>query len=252
MVGLSILSGSHLPLVEDVVGRMKEAGLDVPVVVGGIIPPEDAAELEKAGVAAVYTPKDFELNRIMSDVVRIVERANGPATSSRSWPSRQRLRQLAGAHRLAEIEIHAGGARGRFVAAFAAPGNADDRHLACVARQRANAARRFDAVETAEHHIHQHGVVAAARDRRDSRLAGLDEIDAMAEFGAESCSSRRGRRDCPRRRESTVTASAPAADSALLPAGASTGSANTVSRKSSRGRDCWSPSDRRPSPWRSA
>jgi (2R)-ethylmalonyl-CoA mutase len=77
VVGLSVLSGSHLPLVEDVVGRMKEAGLDVPVVVGGIIPPEDAAELEKAGVAAVYTPKDFELNRIMSDVVRIVERANG-------------------------------------------------------------------------------------------------------------------------------------------------------------------------------
>ncbi|HKN41498.1 MAG TPA: protein meaA [Sphingomicrobium sp.] len=77
VVGLSVLSGSHLPLVEDVVGRMKRAGLDVPVIVGGIIPPEDAAELEKAGVAAVYTPKDFELNRIMSDVVRIVERAKG-------------------------------------------------------------------------------------------------------------------------------------------------------------------------------
>jgi ethylmalonyl-CoA mutase len=77
VIGLSVLSGSHLPLVEDIVGRMKQAGLDVPVVVGGIIPPEDAAELEKAGVAAVYTPKDFELNRIMSDVVRIVERAKG-------------------------------------------------------------------------------------------------------------------------------------------------------------------------------
>ena len=77
VVGLSVLSGSHLPLVEDVVVRMKQAGLNVPVVVGGIIPPEDAAELERAGVAAVYTPKDFELNRIMSDVVRIVERAKG-------------------------------------------------------------------------------------------------------------------------------------------------------------------------------
>jgi (2R)-ethylmalonyl-CoA mutase len=77
VVGLSVLSGSHLPLVEDVVDRMKQAGLDIPVVVGGIIPPEDAIELEKAGVAAVYTPKDFELNRIMSDVVRIVERARG-------------------------------------------------------------------------------------------------------------------------------------------------------------------------------
>ena len=76
VVGLSILSGSHVPLVTDVVGRMKEAGLDdVPVVVGGIIPPEDEAQLRKAGVAAVYTPKDFELNRIMADLVRIVESA---------------------------------------------------------------------------------------------------------------------------------------------------------------------------------
>ena len=77
VIGLSVLSGSHLPLVGDVVDRMKRAGLNVPVIVGGIIPPEDAAELEKAGVAAVYTPKDFELNRIMSDVVQIVERAKG-------------------------------------------------------------------------------------------------------------------------------------------------------------------------------
>ena len=77
VIGLSVLSGSHLPLVEDVVARMKAAGLDVPLVVGGIIPPEDAEALAKSGVAAVYTPKDFELNRIMSDVVRIVERANG-------------------------------------------------------------------------------------------------------------------------------------------------------------------------------
>ena len=74
VVGLSILSGSHLPLVKDVVGRLKEAGIDdVPVVVGGIIPPEDAVLLQQAGVAAVYTPKDFELNRIMADLVRIVE-----------------------------------------------------------------------------------------------------------------------------------------------------------------------------------
>jgi ethylmalonyl-CoA mutase len=74
VVGLSILSGSHLPLVKDVITRLKQAGIDdVPVVVGGIIPPEDAEELEQAGVAAVYTPKDFELNRIMSDLVRIVE-----------------------------------------------------------------------------------------------------------------------------------------------------------------------------------
>jgi (2R)-ethylmalonyl-CoA mutase len=76
VVGLSILSGSHVPLVKDVVARMKNAGLDdVPVVVGGIIPPEDAQALQQAGVAAVYTPKDFELNRIMADIVRIVDRA---------------------------------------------------------------------------------------------------------------------------------------------------------------------------------
>ena len=76
VVGLSILSGSHLPLVHDVMARMKAAGIDdVPVVVGGIIPKEDASALKDAGVAEVYTPKDFELNRIMADVVRIVEGA---------------------------------------------------------------------------------------------------------------------------------------------------------------------------------
>jgi ethylmalonyl-CoA mutase len=78
VVGLSILSGSHMPLVHDVIARMKEAGLDgVPVVVGGIIPPADATALKDAGVAQVYTPKDFELNRIMSDLCRIVDRAKG-------------------------------------------------------------------------------------------------------------------------------------------------------------------------------
>jgi len=76
VVGLSILSGSHMPLVSDVLTRLRDAGLeDVPVVVGGIIPPDDAAALKANGVAAVYTPKDFELNRMMSDVLRIVERS---------------------------------------------------------------------------------------------------------------------------------------------------------------------------------
>jgi (2R)-ethylmalonyl-CoA mutase len=76
VVGLSILSGSHMPLVQDVIARMREAGLkDVPIVVGGIIPPQDASALKSAGVAEVYTPKDFELNRIMADLVRIVESA---------------------------------------------------------------------------------------------------------------------------------------------------------------------------------
>jgi (2R)-ethylmalonyl-CoA mutase len=80
VVGLSILSGSHLALVRDVAARMRTAGLgDVPLVVGGIIPPEDAQALQQAGVAAVYTPKDFELNRIMADVLRIVEAGAGKA-----------------------------------------------------------------------------------------------------------------------------------------------------------------------------
>jgi ethylmalonyl-CoA mutase len=75
VVGLSVLSGSHLPLVKDVVAGLREAGLDdVPVVVGGIIPPHDARALKQFGVAAVYTPKDYEINRIMADVIRIVEK----------------------------------------------------------------------------------------------------------------------------------------------------------------------------------
>ncbi len=73
-VGLSILSGSHVPLVKDVMERMRKEGLeDIPVVVGGIIPPADAKTLKSFGVAAVYTPKDFQLNDIMADIVRLVD-----------------------------------------------------------------------------------------------------------------------------------------------------------------------------------
>ncbi len=81
-VGLSILSGSHVPLVRDVMARMREEGLeDVPVIVGGIIPPEDESVLRGEGVAAIYTPKNFELNTIMSDIVRIVENGAAKATA---------------------------------------------------------------------------------------------------------------------------------------------------------------------------
>jgi (2R)-ethylmalonyl-CoA mutase len=74
VVGLSILSGSHMPLIVEVLDRMRAAGLaHVPLVVGGIIPEEDAARLRALGVAAVYTPKDFELNRIMMDIVGLVD-----------------------------------------------------------------------------------------------------------------------------------------------------------------------------------
>ncbi|ALG89247.1 protein meaA [Actibacterium sp. EMB200-NS6] len=74
VVGLSILSGSHIPLIEDLMGRMQTEGLGhIPVVVGGIIPEEDARRLAAMGVARVYTPKDFELNRIMFDIVGLVD-----------------------------------------------------------------------------------------------------------------------------------------------------------------------------------
>ncbi len=80
VLGLSILSGSHLPLIADVMERMRSAGLThVPVVVGGIIPEEDAVQLRAMGVAAVYTPKDFELNRIMMDIVALVDPAAAAA-----------------------------------------------------------------------------------------------------------------------------------------------------------------------------
>jgi (2R)-ethylmalonyl-CoA mutase len=76
VVGLSILSGSHIPLITETLERMRQSGLsDVPLVVGGIIPEDDAARLRAMGVAAVYTPKDFELNRIMMDIVGLVDRA---------------------------------------------------------------------------------------------------------------------------------------------------------------------------------
>jgi (2R)-ethylmalonyl-CoA mutase len=74
VVGLSILSGSHLPLVEDMMTLMRDAGLGhIPVVVGGIIPDDDAERLRKMGVARVYTPKDFELNSIMGDIVELAK-----------------------------------------------------------------------------------------------------------------------------------------------------------------------------------
>ncbi|MCX7620367.1 MAG: protein meaA [Acidimicrobiales bacterium] len=75
VVGLSILSGSHLELVPEVLRLLREAGVQVPVVVGGIIPEEDRKVLLDNGVAAVYTPKDFELGRIMGEIADLVERS---------------------------------------------------------------------------------------------------------------------------------------------------------------------------------
>jgi len=76
VVGLSILSGGHVSLVKDVMDGMRAAGIaDIPVVVGGIIPPADAELLLKAGVARVYTPKDFDLTQIMRDITAVVDGA---------------------------------------------------------------------------------------------------------------------------------------------------------------------------------
>jgi ethylmalonyl-CoA mutase len=80
VVGLSILSGSHRELIPEVVGRLRDDGLEIPVVVGGIIPPADVQPLLDAGVARVYTPKDFEINRIMGDIVELVAERNGLGT----------------------------------------------------------------------------------------------------------------------------------------------------------------------------
>ena len=74
VIGLSILSGSHVPLIAEVMERLRAEGLDhIPVMVGGIIPDEDARKLLGFGVARVYTPKDFELNRIMMDIVALAD-----------------------------------------------------------------------------------------------------------------------------------------------------------------------------------
>jgi (2R)-ethylmalonyl-CoA mutase len=82
VVGISILSGSHLELIPEVVRRLRDEGSEVPVVVGGIIPPADAERLRDAGVDGVYTPKDFDINRIMGEIVELVHRraaASAPA-----------------------------------------------------------------------------------------------------------------------------------------------------------------------------
>ncbi len=83
VIGLSILSGSHRELIPDVIDALREAGAgETPVVVGGIIPDADVEPLKQLGVAAVYTPKDFELSRIMRDIVALVAERNGVTTAA--------------------------------------------------------------------------------------------------------------------------------------------------------------------------
>jgi (2R)-ethylmalonyl-CoA mutase len=82
VIGLSILSGSHRELIPGIIESLREAGVDAPVVVGGIIPEADVPALKQAGVAAVYTPKDFDLTGIMRDIVALVAERNGVAAAS--------------------------------------------------------------------------------------------------------------------------------------------------------------------------
>jgi (2R)-ethylmalonyl-CoA mutase len=82
VVGLSILSGSHLELIPEVVRLLGASGVEVPVVVGGIIPTADAARLREAGVAGVYTPKDFDINRIMGEIVELVAQRAGTGAAA--------------------------------------------------------------------------------------------------------------------------------------------------------------------------
>ena len=92
VIGLSILSGSHIPLVRDVSARLRLEGLDhIPLVVGGIISSDDENALRNMGVAAIYTPKDFELDAIMIDIARIVARAHArrQEPSARLTPPRK-------------------------------------------------------------------------------------------------------------------------------------------------------------------
>jgi ethylmalonyl-CoA mutase len=79
VIGVSILSGSHMVLVPELIATIREQGVDAPVVVGGIIPEPDRRRLVAAGAAAVYTPKDFELAKLMQDIVELARahRANG-------------------------------------------------------------------------------------------------------------------------------------------------------------------------------
>jgi ethylmalonyl-CoA mutase len=82
VIGLSILSGSHRELIPAVIGALGEAGVSAPVVVGGIIPEQDVAPLKEAGVAAVYTPKDFDITRIVADIVELVDERSAIAASA--------------------------------------------------------------------------------------------------------------------------------------------------------------------------
>ena len=78
LIGLSVLSGSHLELVQEIIQELKKIGASgIPLVIGGIIPEEDAKILQAQGLKAVFTPKDVDMNTIMNSMVTIIRDANG-------------------------------------------------------------------------------------------------------------------------------------------------------------------------------
>jgi len=102
LIGLSILSGSHVPLVREVMARLRLENLDhVPLVVGGIISTEDGHVLRNMGVAAIYTPKDYALDAIMTDMARVIERslARRAEESAAPAPTRAKKASRAGIQR---------------------------------------------------------------------------------------------------------------------------------------------------------
>jgi (2R)-ethylmalonyl-CoA mutase len=89
IIGLSILSGSHVPMVREVMARLRRENLDhIPLVVGGIISAEDENVLRNMGVSAIYTPKDYALDAIMTDMARVIERSLARTAESGGAPLR--------------------------------------------------------------------------------------------------------------------------------------------------------------------
>ena len=234
VVGLSILSGSHVPLVTDVVARMRAAGLDdVPVIVGGIIPPDDARDAEGRGRRGGLHAEGFRaephhgghrahrghrrrqggvtsdmrtaLSAPVSPPLRGEGGVRGIFRRATALPREPLIRlrpsafgttspRCAGRRKDASAAGLTGFARKAFMpAASAASTSAGSvrpdmpmmRHARDAVRQRADRARRLEAVEARQRHVHQHDVVGAALDRRDRRLAGAGEVGAMAELGQD-------------------------------------------------------------------
>ena len=211
VIGLSILSGSHRELIPDVIEALREAGGgDIPLVVGGIIPDADVAPLRAAGVAAVYTPKDFELTRILRDVV-----------GDRGGAERHRVRrgvsgaELGRAAARARPDRRPGGAEpaSRTASAGGAAGDrrAARRGLARRARRRGARARRRG------HRAAGRGQVDAAE--RARRAAGAAPGGSVAVLAVDPSSKRWAARCSATARGSTPTPPTAASSSARWPPG---------------------------------